>query len=148
MQRERGMFRVYVCPRCGSVAYASVESEAESSPCKKCKHLIVDTPGMIYTVTVQEAEASVRELVQIKEVTQKSRRVTRGRGLKRRIEAIIVTLVELNRGRPVLFSEVLQECVDAGIDPEKALRFITMLESEGLISNDGIVIELKEDYSS
>ncbi|MHA1770719.1 MAG: hypothetical protein ACTSYL_08795 [Candidatus Thorarchaeota archaeon] len=146
MSRERGMFRVYVCPKCRNVDYVCVEGEAEPSKCSKCDYTIVDTPGMIYAVTVQEAEENVQELAQIIEVQSRVRRISRGRGVKRRVQDIITTLVEMNHGRPVLFSRVLQECIDAGIEVSRAVHFITLLESEGRISSDGIVVEIKEEY--
>lgn len=101
---------------------------------------------MIYAVTVQEAEENVQELAQIIEVQSRVGRISRGRGIKRRVQDIITTLVEMNHGRPVLFSSVLQECIDAGIEVSRAVHFITLLESEGRISSDGIVVEIKEDY--
>ncbi len=146
VNKERGMFRVYICPKCGNIDHVSVDSESSSSKCSSCGHVIVDTPSMIYAVTIQEAAASVRELREMVEVRQRSRRLPRGRGTKRRIEDIISALVDLNHGRPVAFTRVLEECVDAGIDISRAVHFLTILEEEGRISSDGIVVEVKEDY--
>ncbi|MHA1216019.1 MAG: hypothetical protein ACTSVD_02730 [Candidatus Thorarchaeota archaeon] len=144
MVRERGMFRVYVCPSCGNVGYAAVDREDEESTCSLCGATLVDELGMLYAATLQEAESEMRNLVLSHSSSKSKPLPTRGAGVKRRVQMIVEVLIDMNHGRPVPVASVLRECVDAGIDLERAIRFLSVLEQEGRIRNDGVVVELEE----
>jgi hypothetical protein len=134
------MFRVYQCPSCTNIGYTSVENEQEESRCSLCRSLILHVPGTIYTVTVQEAQSSVRELVIESRQNAKPRGAGRGLGIKRRVYYIVEALVDLNRGRPVSIEDVMRECSDAGIDISRGMTFLESLISEGeVIKNGGLV---------
>ncbi|MFW9808794.1 MAG: hypothetical protein ACFFE6_05355 [Candidatus Thorarchaeota archaeon] len=149
MSRERGMFRIYHCARCNNIGYLAVESENEVSFCSFCRAVIVHETGIVYAVTKQEAQSSVRELV-IESHLSKNRHGGNGRGLglKRRVYNIIEALVDLNRGRPVTIENVIRECSEANIDLGRAMKFLDTLESEGMILNDGISISLTQEALS
>ena len=139
---DRGMFRIYRCPKCSNIGYQSVQSENEESQCSLCGTLILDEPGTIYAVTKEEARSNVRELVV--ESRRKSSQKSSGRGLgvKKRLYYIVEALVDLNRGRPVAIDEVMRECTDAGIDLSRAMSFLDTLISEGMIESDGMSVRL------
>lgn len=142
MQRERGMFRVYRCPCCSNIGYASVETEEDGSKCTLCNAMILHESGTIYAVTVQEAQANVRELAYDTLSRSSIRTSSRGRGLKKRVFYIIEALVDLNRGRPVTVEQILRECSDAGIDLGRAMSFLEALESEGQVVHEGAKIRV------
>ncbi|MFW9786422.1 MAG: hypothetical protein ACFFE2_07120 [Candidatus Thorarchaeota archaeon] len=143
MNRVRGMFRIYRCGSCNNIGYVHVESEDEASRCSLCQGIILDEPGTVYAVTVQEAQSSVRELV-IESQVAKIRQGGNGRGfgVKRRVFNIIESLIEMNRGRAVTIEDVMRECSEAGIDLGRAMKFMDTLESEGAIRNDGVAVSL------
>lgn len=146
MNRERGMFRVYRCSVCKNIGYAHVETEDEASRCSLCQTIILHETGIVYAVTIQEAQSSVRELViesQISKVKQGGN--SRGIGVKRRVFNIIESLIDMNRGRAVSIENVMRECSEAGIDLGRALKFMDTLESEGAIRNDGIAVSVTKE---
>ena len=149
MNRERGMFRIYRCSVCKNIGYAHVENENETSRCSLCQTIILHEPGTVYAVTLQEAQASVRELViesQISKVNQGSN--GRGLGVKRRVLNIVESLIDMNRGRAVSLEDVMRECNEAEIDIERAIKFLETLESEGAIRNDGVTVSLTKEALS
>lgn len=137
MSHERGMFRVYQCPSCSNIGYVAVQDEDEESRCSLCSTLILHVPGTLYAVTVQEAQASVRELVADARRGSSTRRGGRGLGVRRRVYYIVEALVDMNRGRPVSVESVMRECSDAGIDLSKAMSFLEQLVSEGEVTRHG-----------
>jgi len=136
------MFRVYQCPSCTNIGYTSVENEQEESRCSLCRSLILHVPGTIYAVTVQEAQASVRELVNESRRNAKHRGAGRGLGIKKRVYYIVEALVDINRGRPVSIEDVMRECSDAGIDISRAMTFLDSLVSEGEVIKNGELITI------
>jgi hypothetical protein len=136
------MFRVYQCPSCTNIGYVSVQSEDEESRCSLCRTLVFHAPGTIYTVTVQEAQFSVRELVTENRQNVKPRGAGRGLGIKRRVYYIVEALVDLNRGRPVSIEDVMRECSDAGIDISRAMTFLDSLVSEGEVVKNGTLVTI------
>lgn len=137
MSRERGMFRVYQCPRCKNVGYAIVEQESDESRCSLCQGIILHEPGTIYAVTMQEAQSNVKELVIHSRQEKNKGGTVRSLGIKKRVYYIVEALIDLNRGRPVTIEDVLRECSDAGIDLNRAISFLDKLESEGVIIRQG-----------
>ena len=149
MTRERGMFRIYRCAKCRNIGYLGVESEEETSQCSLCRAVVVHEAGMVYAVTIQEAESSVRELVmesQMSKVNPGGK--GRGLGLKRRVFNIVEALIDLNRGRPVSIENIMRECSEANIDIGRAMKFLDSLESEGMILNDGTSVTLTPEVRS
>jgi hypothetical protein len=149
VNRERGMFRIYRCSVCKNIGYAHVENENETSRCSLCQTIILHESGTVYAVTLQEAEASVRELVvesQISRVKQGGN--GRGLGVKRRVLNIVESLIDMNRGRAVSLEVVMRECNEAGIDMGRAIKFLEILESEGAIQNDGVTVSVTKEALS
>ena len=137
------MFRIYRCAKCRNIGYLSVEREEDTSHCSLCQSVVVHEEGMVYAVTVQEAQSSVHELVIKSQMSRvKPSGGSRGLGLKRRVYNIVESLVDLNRGRPVSIENVMRECSEANIDLGRAMKFLDSLESEGIILNDGISVSL------
>ncbi|MFW9835403.1 MAG: hypothetical protein ACFFEK_15490 [Candidatus Thorarchaeota archaeon] len=149
MNRERGMFRIYRCSVCKNIGYAHVENENETSRCSLCQTIILHEPGTVYAVTLQEAQATIRELV-IESQSSKVKLGGNGRGLgvKRRVFNIVESLIDMNRGRSVSLDDIMRECNEAGIEVGRAIKFLNTLESEGAIRNDGVTVSLtKEAWS-
>jgi hypothetical protein len=143
------MFRIYRCSVCKNIGYAHVENENETSRCSLCQTIILHESGTVYAVTLQEAEASVRELVvesQISRVKQGGN--GRGLGVKRRVLNIVESLIDMNRGRAVSLEVVMRECNEAGIDMGRAIKFLEILESEGAIQNDGVTVSVTKEALS
>ncbi len=136
LAKERGMFRIYQCPRCRNIGFAQVESEECVSRCSLCQGPIVHMPAMQYAATIQEAESYVKEAVAGSKLKPRSAGSLRTIGLKKRVFNIIEALVDMNRGFPVTLDEVLRECTDAGIDTDRATDFIEALLTEGTLSGD------------
>ena len=142
-REDRGMFRVYRCPSCHYVGYDRIESDDVPSECVICGMRLSDSPDMIYVPTLTAAEDAMRELVMRHGHVRPRHSSLQILGVKRRVEIMIRDLISLNRGRPVLLSDVLAECADAGISPERAIRFIDALEAEGRVHTDGVVVEVQ-----
>ncbi|TXT55233.1 MAG: hypothetical protein BAJATHORv1_40143 [Candidatus Thorarchaeota archaeon] len=145
MKQERGMFRIYRCPQCNNIGYTRVESEDDLSACSLCRGIILHESGTLYAATVQESVDLVRELVILSKQNGESSKPTRGRGLRKRILTIIISLIDLNRGKPVPLREILRECVDADIALERAMTFLELLETEGILLNFDSKISLKKE---
>ena len=148
VNRERGMFRVYKCGVCKNIGYAPLEVETDASRCSLCQSIILHDNGTVYAVTIQEAQACVRELViesHVSKVKQGGNR--RGIGVKKRVYNIVESLIDMNRGRAVAIEKVMRECSEAGIDIGRAMKFLDTLESEGAIQNNGYVVSLTEGWS-
>jgi hypothetical protein len=137
------MYRVYTCGSCGTIGYSRIESESENSNCELCGGLVIHGPGMIYAVTSVEARDYVREMVNLNERDKPSSN-SRSRGVRRRVIDIVQTLVDLNRGKPIAYDAVLIECVDAGIDVDRARHFLDLLIGEGIIGQHDRGIKILE----
>lgn len=148
MSKDRGMFRIYRCMKCNNIGYSQVESEDETSHCSLCQALVLHEAGTVYTETRQEAEAAVRELALESRLARKSSQsgTIRGLGIKRRVYNIIESTIDLKRGKPASIEDIMRECSEAGIDLGRAMKFLDTLESEGLIVNDGLSIQLSGRY--
>lgn len=133
---------MYQCPSCTNIGYVSVQNEQEESRCSLCRSLILNELGTLYAVTVQEAHASVQELVTESRISAKPRPGGRGLGIKKRVYYIIEALVDLNRGRPVSIEDVMRECSDAGIDISRAMTFLDSLVSEGVVTKNGSLLTI------
>ena len=133
---------MYQCPNCTNIGYVSVQNEQEESRCSLCRSLILNEPGTLYAVTVQEAQSSVRELVTESRHNAKPHGGRRGLGIKKRVYYIIEALVDLNRGRPVPIEAVMRECSDAGIDISRAMTFLDSLVSEGEVVKNGSLLTI------
>ena len=142
MNRKRGVFRVYKCPSCQNLGFASVESEQDGARCSLCDELIPHTKSTIYAVTRDEAKEYVRELAANSASNISRNRSTRRIGLKKRVLGIVESLYEVNRQHPVPMGRFYQECADADIDLERAKRFLHQLEEEGLIVRNGSNLEI------
>jgi len=139
---ERKVLRVYRCPRCRNVGYVPVENVQDRSVCSLCQVKISHGSSTMYAATVEEAESMIRGLV----VDSRQRSLPSGDprsyGVRKRVFNIVEALVDTNRGRPVSIARVLQECLDAGIDQDKAGAFIDTMLSDGCLVNDGSGITL------
>jgi len=141
------MFRVYQCPQCRNIGYAPVEQESDESRCSLCQSIVLHEPGTIYAATIQEAKSNVKELVVHSSQRKERGGSGRGLGIKKRVYYIVEALIDINRGRPVTVDAVLRECGDAGIDLNKAMAFLEKLESEGLVTRNGIHLLISGEVS-
>ncbi len=131
------MFRVYTCPRCGYTGYVRVTDRDEVTSCSMCAAPVVHTPQSVYAATREEAQELVVGLVEEARMgSARQRGRARGRGVKRRVLDIIRSLAALARSHVVTLDMVLVECAEAGINPERAMHFIDLLVSEGLLQQD------------
>ena len=148
MSQDRGMFRIYRCMKCNNIGYSQVESEDQASRCSLCQALVLHEAGTVYTETRQEAQVAVRELALESRLARKSSQsgTIRGLGIKRRVYNIIESIIDLRRGKPASIEDIMRECSEAGIDLGRAMKFLDTLESEGLIVNDGLSIQLSGRY--
>ena len=142
MSSERGMFRIYKCHKCSNTGFSSVRNEEEDSKCSFCNNLILHEKNTLYAVTVQEAEDLVRDLAFTVQPSGPVK-VRRGLGLRKRVYFIVESMVEMNRGRPATIKQILTECSEANIPPERATHFLNVLKSEGLLidTSEGLMIE-------
>jgi hypothetical protein len=93
----------------------------------------------------EKAEVKARMMVQSKSIEKPSPKPTHGLGVKKRILRMLVSLIDLNNGKPVHLSTVLEECFHAGINREKTLHFLDMLSSEGVVQNHttGLTVDME-----
>jgi Zn ribbon nucleic-acid-binding protein len=138
------MYRVYCCPKCQYTDYIQVSKREDTSRCSLCGHQIAHDSNTIYKESVEDAERTVKKLLRSRSATISSRRPTRGLGVKKRILRMLESLIGLNKGMPITLSELLVECADAGIGREKALHFIDVLSSEGIIAYSGDNLRVSE----
>lgn len=134
MTSRAQMFRVFNCPRCGYTGYRKVRSEDEGSSCNLCAQTIEHSPEWEYVDSVEDAVSAMQQMVWKKPKTPKPKS-RHGIGVKKRVLYMVSDLSDLNRGKGVNRKRVLQECKAANIDVEKAKRFLSQLEEEGLIIN-------------
>jgi len=136
--KQRGMFRIYKCPRCKNSGFVPVENEEEEARCSLCHGVILHEKGTLYAVTIDEAKEILTDLFLTSRLDERKVGSSRGLGLKRRVLNIVESIVDNNRGRPAAFSDVMRECTDAGIDLGRASHFVDVLKREGaLIEESG-----------
>jgi predicted transcriptional regulator len=88
---------------------------------------------MSHVNNVDDALAAVQKLVMRSPQSPMSK-ARHGLGVRRRVLNIVSDLSDLNRGGGVSRERVLEECSEAKIDLDKAEKYLTQLEDEGLIS--------------
>ena len=130
------MFRIFRCPHCGYTGYKQVTNQEDDSLCNLCSKTISHTPDMSYVTSSDEARNALRTIVFSSQKREKPQS-RYGLGLKKRILNMVSDLSDLNRGRGVSRTRILEECQDVNIDLGKAMQFLNQLEEEGQI----IVIE-------
>ena len=146
MTSREQMYRVFKCPHCGYTGYATVHSEDEDSKCNLCSKRINHSPDWLYVDSVEGALLAIQRIVWRKP-TMHSSKSRHGLGVKKRVLNIVSDLNESNLGKGVSRDRVLQECEDAGIETDKAVRFLDQLEEEELVvSIDGILKTVEEEY--
>lgn len=146
MTSREQIYRVFKCPHCGYTGYTTVHSEDEDSKCNLCSRVIEHSTDWQYVDSVEGALLAIQRIVWRKPTTLRSKS-RHGLGVKKRVLNIVSDLSDLNRGKGVSRDRVLQECEEAGIEIDKAARFLEQLEDEELIvSIDGILKAMEEDY--
>ncbi|MFW9953811.1 MAG: hypothetical protein ACFFD3_04585 [Candidatus Thorarchaeota archaeon] len=136
--KARGMFRIYQCRRCRNSGFAAVNNEEDDARCSLCNGLILHEKGTLYAATIDEAKDILTDLVLTSRLDERKTGASRGLGLKKRVLNIIEALIEINRGQPASYTEVLRECSEAGIDLERARHFVDVLKREGaLVEHSG-----------
>ena len=131
----RPLFRVYKCNRCEYIDYTIVENDDAINQCGLCGNKIDHNSTTVHVSTEGEAIYKTKMLIQSKSLKHPTPRPTHGLGTKKRILRMVAKLIELNKGKPVSLSEVLDECTHAGISQEKVLHFLNVLSKEGSIQN-------------
>ncbi len=140
MHQERGMFRVYQCPKCNNIGFVRIENEHESSHCSLCSAVIIDEPGTLYAATTIEAEELVRDLVHQKRRERKAPKIHYGLGIRRTLIEIVESLLELNRGWPVPIEDVLREATILGFSLTKSSKMLhKLIEEEVLFKDDNLI---------
>ena len=127
------LFRIYKCTKCEYIDYIIVTSKESINHCGLCGTKVGHTPNTIYASSEDEATLKTKRLIQTKSLKHPAPKPTRSLGVKKRILRILVSLIELNKGRAIHFSDVLEECEQAGISRDKAIHFLDILSSEGCI---------------
>ncbi len=136
MTSREQTFRVFRCPHCGYTGYRPVRNPEDDSKCNLCSKTVSPTPEMSYVTSVADARKAMQEIVfsSPKPAMTKSRH---GLGVKKRVLNMVSDLSELNQGRGVSRSRVLEECQDVDIDLDKAKRFLNQLQEESLVIQIG-----------
>ena len=123
-------YRVYTCSACKNTGSAAVVREEDESRCSLCGKVVSHEGGTIYAGSADEAERFVREVVLSRNFGVNKSTPSRGKGVRKRVLETIEALTELNRGRPVTVTAVLEECSLAGISEERSRHFIRILERD------------------
>jgi hypothetical protein len=132
MPSKNLIFRIFMCPYCGYTGYKQVMAQKDDSTCNLCSRTISHTHGMIYAASVDEARKAMEGMAASSK-SQSKLMIRQGLGVKRRILNMVSDLSQLNSGKGVSRSRILEECQDAEIDLGKATRFLNQLEDEGKI---------------
>ena len=130
-------FRIYQCRRCKNTGFAPVLSEDDEARCSLCNGLILHESGSLYASTIDEAKEILTELLLRSRLDVKKVGSSRGLGLKRRVLNIVESIIEVNRGHPAKWHQVMSECSDAGIDADRASHFVDVLKREGALTEQG-----------
>jgi tRNA G26 N,N-dimethylase Trm1 len=141
----RPLFRVYRCSKCEYIDYAIIANKDVINRCSLCGAEIKHTSKTFYASSEDEAANKTRILIQSKSIKHPSPKPTRSLGVKKRILEMLISLIELNDGKPVFLADILEECSQASISKERVLHFIDILSSEGFIQNkaNGILVNLE-----
>ncbi len=133
-------YNVYECPSCKHIDYAQVYTQTDQVRCGFCGQTLDSSTFRASADTEEAASSSITRLVSHRLSSEKPIRPKRGLGVRRRVIDIVSSQINLNRGKPTTVRAVLSESVDAGIDSEKALRFLERLNQEGVvrIQNDSV----------
>jgi hypothetical protein len=99
--------------------------------------VILHESSSLYASTIEEAKDILTELVLTIRLDAKSVGASRGLGVKRRVLNIVESIIEINRGHPARWHQVMSECTDAGIDPDRATHFVDVLKREGALEEQG-----------
>ena len=139
------LFMVYKCSKCEYIDYTIIASKDAINRCSLCGTEIKHTPTAVYASSEEEAANKARILIQSKSIKQPSPKPTRSLGVKKRILEMLISLIELNDGKPVYLSDIIEECSKACISKERVLHFIDILGSEGIIQNqaNGLLVDLE-----
>ncbi|MHA1928305.1 MAG: hypothetical protein ACTSV2_06970 [Candidatus Thorarchaeota archaeon] len=142
MREVRGLLRIYKCDNCQNAGIEEVESEDEVSTCSLCDCEIIHQDGMSYVEKRDDAMNLLMELVMFSRKPS-TKGIRRGIGVRKRVFYIVESIVDMNRGRPATLKQIMNECTDASIPPERATHFLNVLKSEGVLvdTSDGIIIE-------
>ena len=131
---------VYECQECGNIGRKRIEGKHESLKCSLCQANLVNNEGIAHKNTEDEARDHLRVLANRKRMRRKSSVSRTGLGVRKRLINIIDSLVQLNKGRGVTEDEIMRECMDAGIDQERATEFLnSLLNDRVAINHDGII---------
>jgi hypothetical protein len=99
--------------------------------------MILHESGTQYAESMDEAKDVLTELVLSKRLDAKKVGASRGLGVKRRVLNIVESIIEINRGHPARWNQVMSECSDAGIDHDRASHFVDVLKREGALTEQG-----------
>ncbi|MCK5150619.1 MAG: hypothetical protein KAQ65_02210 [Candidatus Thorarchaeota archaeon] len=131
------MYRIYKCNKCNYSGIVEVSNEDEISSCGFCHNIIRHDDNFLYSHDDEEAEVLLIQFISQSQLKKKKHTVVRGIGIKRRLILIIESIIENNRGHPAKWQQVMSECSDAGIDPDRASHFVDVLKREGVLTEQG-----------
>jgi len=139
------MFRVFRCPHCGYTGYRLISDPEADSTCNLCSKTISPSPEMRYVSNVEDARQAMSRIVFESRKHEKTR-PRHGIGVKKRVLYMVSDLSDLNLGRGVSKSRVLEECEEVDIDIDKARHFLAQLEDEGKIQQiNGLLVAVQEE---
>ena len=134
---ESDLFRIYKCSTCKNSGFVPVSSKDAEARCSLCNGLILQENGTLYATSIEEAKVALTELLLLSRLDAKKVGSSRGLGVKRRVLNIVESVIEINRGHPARWNQVMSECSDAGIDYERASHFVDVLKREGALTEEG-----------
>ena len=102
-----------------------------------CNGLILHEKGTLYAASIEEAKEALTELLLLSRLDARKVGSSRGLGVKKRVLNIVESVIEINRGHPARWNQVMSECSDAGIDSERASHFVDVLKREGALTEEG-----------
>ncbi len=126
----------YECLKCKN---RGCKKEGSNMRCSLCGTNL-DSENILFHAPDEKTARSMLVKAIAKSTSKSRGKIQRGLGTRRRVLNIVHCLVDLRRGRPVSKSKILEECVDAGIDSEKALHHLSLL------LDSGEVIHTSEGY--
>lgn len=136
-------YTVYECPSCRHIDYVQ-GPRANHIQCGFCGQTVDSSMFRASVESEEAASSSVTTLVSKRLLSERRIRPKRGLGVRRRVLDIVSSQIDLNRGRATTIRAVLSESVDAGIDSEKALKFLERLDQEGIVRIQNDRVELAE----
>ncbi|TFG94658.1 hypothetical protein E4H12_14785 [Candidatus Thorarchaeota archaeon] len=132
MTSREQTFRVFRCPHCGYTGYRQVSNPEDDSKCNLCSKTISHTSDMRYVTSSEDARKAMQEII-FSSHTRAPTKTRHGLGVKKRLFYMVSDLSDLNNGRGVSRSRVLEECQEVDIEIDKAERFLNQLQEEGQI---------------